>query len=76
MLVLIKSTLDFLWFGSIVILVHEQFEPKSGPNAIQNVRKIMFMLTDPFTLYCYFCICFLLSPHNTIMPVTIQSNVW
>ena len=58
MLVLIKSTLDFLWFGSIVMLVHEQFEPISGPNAIQNVRKLMFMLTDPFTLYCYLCIFF------------------
>ena len=47
MLVGPKSTMfDFLWWDSIVILVHVQFDPKSGPNIIQYVRKLLFMLTQ------------------------------
>ena len=43
MLVGRKSTLfDFLWCGSIVILVHVQFEPKSGPNTkFQAINILM-----------------------------------
>ena len=77
MLVGRKSTkLDFLWWCSIhvVILVQVQFEPKLSPNITQHVRKLLFMLTHLH--YIAISVFSLLFPHNTIMPATIQSDVW
>ena len=69
-----KSTLlDFLWWGSIFILVRVQLKPKLGPNITQYVRTLLFI--HIFT-YIAISVIFLPFPHNTIMPATIQSDIW